>query len=694
MTHTATYSPEDNKLRLYPAHRLSAEEYAQMKAAGFSWAPRQELFVAPMWTPNREDLLISFCGEIGDEDKSLVERAEERSERFEEYSEKRADDAKRAGNGVKAIADNIPFGQPILVGHHSEKRARKDAERIENGMRRAVKMWETSSYWSERAAGAIAAAKYKERPDVRARRIKGLESDKRKQERTKAEAEKFLKAWEKTNSRELALQVANYDHISKCFTLEKYPRNPPASQYEGSMGLWSAVDGGVITWEQAREIAMNSKPRVIAWCDRWIQHYDNRLIYERAMLAEAGGTAADKYDIQPGGRVLVQGEWCTVIRVNKVGGVVNSLTTNRRFVSKVGVELVRGYEPPTDEQQAAVKKAVSKAPICNYPGEILVKNHYTGTAEPQTAREITQAEWTRCHTDYKTTRDVVATDTAGAHRVRIMYGGGKYSPVFITDAKRKDPPAPEVQQETVPVIPPPERVVTPRPVYQAAPVNPELQEMKAALKAGVTVVTAPQLFPTPPEIAARMTEYLEVTPGCTVLEPSAGTGNLMEAVLGSFSDVCGYDVSPAGCSKPNTEGLSPKNCASCLTGTARAKKARGEAVSFIAYEINRTLAEQLQSKYQGVATVINEDFLTTGENPDTFDHIIMNPPFENGVDIKHINHAYGMLREGGRLVALCAAGPRQEAAFRDRADHWEVLPAGSFKNQGTGVNVALLVFTK
>ena len=172
MTGSATYSPEDNKLRIYPSSRLSKELYERVRASGFIWAPKQELFVAPMWTPEREDLATELCGEIEDEDKGLVERAEERAERFGEYSGHRAEDAERANDAVSAIADNIPFGQPILVGHHSEKRARRDAQKIENGMRFAVKMWETSEYWTRRAAGAIHAAKYKERPDVRARRIK------------------------------------------------------------------------------------------------------------------------------------------------------------------------------------------------------------------------------------------------------------------------------------------------------------------------------------------------------------------------------------------------------------------------------------------------------------------------------------------------------------------------------------------
>lgn len=87
---SATYSPEDNKLRLYASTRLDPELYARVKAAGFKWAPKQDLFVAPMWTPGREDLLMELAGDIGDEDTSLVDRAEARAERFEGYSEKRS----------------------------------------------------------------------------------------------------------------------------------------------------------------------------------------------------------------------------------------------------------------------------------------------------------------------------------------------------------------------------------------------------------------------------------------------------------------------------------------------------------------------------------------------------------------------------------------------------------------------------
>jgi hypothetical protein len=79
----------------------------------------------------------------------LVERAEAKAERLEDLSERRAQDADRAHKAVHAIADGIPFGQPILVGHHSERHARKDAEKIENGMRKAVECWKAAQYWQD-----------------------------------------------------------------------------------------------------------------------------------------------------------------------------------------------------------------------------------------------------------------------------------------------------------------------------------------------------------------------------------------------------------------------------------------------------------------------------------------------------------------------------------------------------------------
>jgi protein-L-isoaspartate O-methyltransferase len=659
---TATYSPEDNKLRLYSTSRLDSVDYDRVKRAGFKWAPRQELFVAPAWTPAREDLLIELCGSIDDEDTSLVQRAEERSDRFEEYSDKRHQDAERAHAAVAAIADDIPLGQPILVGHHSERHARKDAERIENGMRKAVKMWETSKYWLDRAADAIANAKYKERPDVRARRIKKLESDLRGSQKSRADAARAIAAWTAEGlTLERAKAIANYDHIHKCFLLSEYPRELPASQYEGSMGLWSALTDGVITAEQARDIAVACHTGTIRWQERWIAHLKNRLAYERAMLAEGGGLVADKHDLQPGGQVLVGGEWMTILRVNKKNGVATSVSTNGRYVGKRGVEEIRDYKPPTEEIAAKVKAATKLPPMCNYPGDGFT--------------HITQEEWNRRHADYKGSRSIDATATHGRHRVRSgLFGKGGLGSVlvYITDAKRKDPPAATVEAPRVKVSELPhdhdvaslERQAAASQAFrdrQAAEAATPFAQLKESLKNGVKVVSAPQLFPTPPDVADQVVQLAEIEHNHRILEPSAGTGNLIAAVM-----------------------------------------RRDSCANVVAVEIRPAIAEQLRSRFgrgnynceircADFLDLYNSEFPLHHNDIGTFDRIVMNPPFGNAADIKHIEHARTLLNPGGRLVAICANGPRQRERLEPIATAWIDLPDDTFKDQGTGVRTAIVV---
>jgi hypothetical protein len=325
----AHHSPDDNKLRLRASARLDSELYGELRAAGFIWAPRQQLFVAPVWTPACEDLLLGLCDEIGDEDISLIDRAEERAERFEDYGERRAGDAEAARVAAARIADGIPLGQPILVGVNGGTKPRNSGEmeiagsiavvaRLSGcGRRRNI---------GSSAAGALRHAKSKERPDVWARRIRGLEAERRKQERAVAEAQDFSALWAKpglTHAR--ARLIASRDHVSRAFPLAEFPRQPPTSHYEGSMSLCSALDG-IISADQARDAALAAHAGTMAWCRHWIVHYDNRLGYERAMLGGAGGTVADRVGPQKGGGVRCwaspRGGWSFVQKVNRVSVTV------------------------------------------------------------------------------------------------------------------------------------------------------------------------------------------------------------------------------------------------------------------------------------------------------------------------------------------------------------------------------------
>jgi protein-L-isoaspartate O-methyltransferase len=639
---SATYSPEDNKLRLYSLHRLDDGLYQRVSNAGFRFAPKQDLFVAPMWTPAREDLLLELCGEIGDEDTSLVERAEVRADRFEDYGESRAREGDAAYAGVQNITEHIPLGQPILVGHHSERRARRDAERIEAGMRRAVNAWETSEYWTRRAKGALSHAKYKERPDVRHRRIKGLEAERRKYQKEIDNAHKFTKLWSRAGlTLEQAQAIAGYDRA--------YIRE---EGQERSVSLYSMLSVEAPDVEQVRQKALEAHARTIASYGRWVAHVDNRQAYERAMLGESGGIASDQFDIAVGGSVLVRGDWLVVLRVNKVKDRINSLTTKPpRVMSalsrwKVSIEEVKDYRAPDPAEAAAVTKAAKTPPLVNYPGEGFI--------------EITSDEWKKRNDDCKSIRKVAATAEHGVYRVRralVLSGSYALKQVFLTDAKRVDRPAPatvapvELERE----IEPPRE--TP-PVIQTPPQDDDrrskAQQLREALREGVQVVSAPQLFATPASTAGRMADEADIQPGDHVGEFSAGTGRILTAVseVIDFSDI-----------------------------------------QVTAVEINSSLARALTERYPA-ARVICADFMACGDELGRFDKIIINPPFANGQDIAHISRALDFLKPGGRLVAICANGPRQQEKLRPLVQThgglWEELPEGTFEESGTRVRTVLL----
>lgn len=632
ITYTATYSPDDNKLRLYASQRLDAETYARVRAAGFIWAPKQELFVAPAWGPERAALCEELAGEIGDEDQSLAERAEARAERFEDYSDKRANDADAAAAAVHRLADGIPLGQPILIGHHSEKRARKDAERIDAGMRRAVNAWKTSEYWTRRAAAAIAHADYKERPDVRARRIAKLEAELRKVDKNIKNTEIFLNRWgrvlggelknkagEVVDARTAALSLSNFDHVSQCFPLAEYPRQAPASQYEGAMSLWSALGGSdgeahaIITPAQAVDIATRAHERYLTVARQWSEHYNFRLSYERAMLAASGGTVAQRTGPEKGGAVQClwapRGGWAYIQKVNKVTVTILHSWGNdggRTFRQNVALDKLAAVMTRAEVEAATAEGRI--VPVGNL-------GFYLAAPKGPKAPEKVDAPTPAPVDDVCPDGPACPDDGCQAER-------------FARGLEVREPETPAA----------------------------DFEAMAATLKAGgAKVITAPQLFPTPRALADRMAEAAGFEDGHRVLEPSAGTGALLRAAL----------------------------------------RACDGALDITAVEINTDLAMQLSA--EGLASTVEagRDFLTCNGDLGKFDRVIMNPPFGGAADIRHILHARQFLKPGGRIVALCANGPRQCDSLRELAErsggYFEPLPAGQFDGQGTGVNVALVV---
>jgi len=120
---TATYNKATGWMAISFSSIPAPELRTEMKANGFRYNPVRKQWVAK-WYPFREDLAKKFAGEVEQVDitpnwvakaeyaANMVAKHEQESDRH--YDEKRK------------IMDNIPFGQPILVGHYSEKYHRSD----------------------------------------------------------------------------------------------------------------------------------------------------------------------------------------------------------------------------------------------------------------------------------------------------------------------------------------------------------------------------------------------------------------------------------------------------------------------------------------------------------------------------------------------------------------------------------------
>jgi len=121
--------------------------------------------------------------------RTYRERREARAERLRDWSAKNQAKAEAASDRAHAISDMIPFGQPILVGHHSEGRHRRDVARIDSGHRTAYEKSQLARSQESRAAGIdrqLAGSIYRDDPDAPERLQERLERLEAERDRIKA----------------------------------------------------------------------------------------------------------------------------------------------------------------------------------------------------------------------------------------------------------------------------------------------------------------------------------------------------------------------------------------------------------------------------------------------------------------------------------------------------------------------------
>ncbi|BDI33460.1 hypothetical protein CCAX7_55110 [Capsulimonas corticalis] len=190
-------------------------------------------------------------------------------------------------------------------------------------------------------------------------------------------------------------------------------------------------------------------------------------------------------------------------------------------------------------------------------------------------------------------------------------------------------------------------------------------ESKEALKLrklmrGLVGVNIPGYFPTPDGLVTRLLELAEIEAGMRTCEPQAGSGHIADRIRAEHPDV------------PLT-----------------------------VIEINLQLREILSAKGYPIA---GSDFLEW-RSEELFDRFVCNPPFERGVDIDHVRHAYELLAPGGRLVSVMSDGAffrsdKKASLFQQwfRVNDGEAfeVPHGSFleSDKKTAVSTKIIVLNK
>lgn len=113
-------------------------------------------------------------------EQDRYDRAEDRAERLQERACRAANTSQGLRDEAKRRRDAIPFGQPILVGHHSKGRDRRFRDRTHRMEGKAIAEGKRAAYLAGRADSAAHFQQYRRNPGVTLRRIAKLEAQLRR----------------------------------------------------------------------------------------------------------------------------------------------------------------------------------------------------------------------------------------------------------------------------------------------------------------------------------------------------------------------------------------------------------------------------------------------------------------------------------------------------------------------------------
>jgi len=185
----ASYNMATGWLRIVFDEKPSRETLNKLKSEGFRYRPRSRAWTAKQNT-TREALIESMAGKV--EEVNISVNNEKKADFYNQKADKLREESKERYGKAKQLSDFIPIGQPILVGHHSERKHRSDLNKIDKNYKKSFELGDQAKKAQATADRYQAKAEGKENPVTILNRIEKLEKDIKKLESYKSEESKRL----------------------------------------------------------------------------------------------------------------------------------------------------------------------------------------------------------------------------------------------------------------------------------------------------------------------------------------------------------------------------------------------------------------------------------------------------------------------------------------------------------------------
>lgn len=443
---------------------------------------------------------------------------------------------------------------------------------------------------------------------------------------------------------------------------------PPAAELKERAKADEDQQARNLKWDGAKHAKTAAKLREMA--DSMAEAADadlgrDRLTNTHKRAREAGHAIKDAYRRQAEANTLRN------IADHLEGGNAEHLrgVKNRAQVEALDTALRRGFNDRTRNNYAEYERdkeghrTEADAQAAKFPFPFVHKDHVKNIAEairgkPGTAKAIARATRLVAGTEYgakaETQADIDALDELIGLGEHFGTGHSATHAVRMLKDERKE------YNRLVSAGITPENFHAALEEYRQLKSYGEREPAWKKLERGLIGRKIPGFFPTPKTVIGKMLDRAKIEPGMSVLEPSAGKGDILDAL-----------------------------------------KSRHPEAQAKALEISGDLRAVIEGKGH---TVAGDDFIEHGEK---YDRVIGNPPFENHQDIDHLRHAYSLLKPGGRVVFVMSSGPFFREQNKDREFRgWfdsvggevEDLPQGSFSGSDafrqTGVSTKLVTIDK